>query len=219
MGSADAKKATTSAAVEPGPGQGTRLLLVRHGQSTWNAEGRWQGQADPPLTGLGRRQAAAAAARIGAVDAIVSSTQERAAETAIILSKALGIGPVIAFDGLRERNAGPWSGLTRAEIDAAYAGFLENDERPEGYETDASLLTRTLDALDQVAQANVDSTVVVVTHGGVIHNLEMHLGLEVGRVPNLSGRIIHLGVDGWVAGEQLTLLDEESVTGGDPNRI
>ena len=50
----------------------TRILLVRHGESTWNADGRWQGQADPPLSDLGRSQAAEAAAKVGTVDAIVT---------------------------------------------------------------------------------------------------------------------------------------------------
>ena len=49
----------------------TQLLVVRHGQSEWNAIGRWQGHADPALTELGRRQAYVAAASIGAVDGIV----------------------------------------------------------------------------------------------------------------------------------------------------
>lgn len=201
------------------PRSGTSLLLVRHGQSTWNAEGRWQGQADPPLSSFGRQQAATAAARIGAIDAIVSSTQQRAAETAAIISDALGIGPVIGFDGLRERSAGPWSGLTRDQIDIDYPGFLEHDRRPPGYESDASLLERTLDALHRIADRHRNATVVVATHGGVIHNLEQHLGLDEGRVPNLSGRVVLRGQSGWVAGAKLTLLDENLVTGGDPRRL
>ena len=52
------------------------MLVVRHGQSTWNAEGRWQGQADPPLTELGERQAGDAAERVGMVDAIYASRSE-----------------------------------------------------------------------------------------------------------------------------------------------
>ncbi len=56
----------------------SRLLLVRHGQSEWNAAGRWQGQADPPLTDLGRAQARAAARAIGGVDAVFASDLQRA---------------------------------------------------------------------------------------------------------------------------------------------
>ncbi len=196
------------------------LLLVRHGQSTWNAEGRWQGQADPPLSELGREQARLASERIGAVDAVVSSTQQRALETALIIAAAIGVGPVLTDDGLVERNAGPWSGLTRPEIDRDYPGYLAEDRRPDGYETDASLLDRNLAALHRIADEQVAaSTVLVATHGGVIHNLEAHLGLEVGRVPNLSGRILNRTDGDWQPGEQLTLLDDDLLTGGDPNRV
>src|SRR3546814_14677380 len=68
----------------------TRVLLVRHGQSEWNATGRWQGQADPPLTDLGRAQAHHAARSLGVVDAIVASDLQRAADTAPIISGELG---------------------------------------------------------------------------------------------------------------------------------
>src|SRR5687767_12818211 len=95
----------------------TRVLLVRHGQSTWNAEGRWQGWADPPLSELGATQALTAANHVEHVDAVVSSDLVRARETAEIIAKALGIAEVEAFRGLRERGAGDWTGLTRPEIE------------------------------------------------------------------------------------------------------
>src|SRR4029078_7240591 len=90
-------------------GMPPRVLLARHGQSEWNAVGRWQGQADPPLSDLGRKQALVAADRIGTVDVIVSSDLERAVQTAFIISEALGVGPVITNELLRERDAGEWS--------------------------------------------------------------------------------------------------------------
>src|SRR3954452_11777953 len=79
-----------------------RLLLVRHGQSEWNAVGRWQGQADPPLTELGRAQARAAARAIGELDAVFSSDLRRARETAEVIAECIGVGPVISDAGLRE---------------------------------------------------------------------------------------------------------------------
>lgn len=196
----------------------TTLLLVRHGQSLWNAEGRWQGQADPALSALGQEQANVAASRIGAVDAIASSPQQRALQTALAISEATGVGPVVVVDDLKERSAGPWSGLTRPEIEAAYPNFLRDDKRPEGYESDESLLARTLPALEQLAIEYAGSTLLVATHGGVIHNLEEHFDLEIGRVPNLSGRVL-FHEDGWRAGDQITLLDEDLLTGGDPQRV
>src|SRR3546814_4832807 len=69
-----------------GSGVMTRVLLVRHGQSEWNATGRWQGQADPPLTDLGRAQAYHAARPLGADDAIVATDMQHAADTAPITS-------------------------------------------------------------------------------------------------------------------------------------
>src|SRR5207302_10768657 len=112
----------------------TRLLLVRHGESEWNAVGRWQGWADPPLSELGQRQAAVAARAVGAVDAIVSSDLQRASQTAAIIAGELGIGPVVVDVALRERAAGTSTGLTRDEIDEQFPGSLANGERPDGYE-------------------------------------------------------------------------------------
>ena len=104
----------------------TRVLLVRHGQSEWNAVGRWQGQADPPLTDLGRaagrgrrRTRSAPSTRSFASDL------QRAAETAAIIAGELGVGPVVLDPDLRERDAGEWSGLTRAEIEERCPGYLE----------------------------------------------------------------------------------------------
>ncbi|MBA2326593.1 MAG: histidine phosphatase family protein, partial [Actinobacteria bacterium] len=71
----------------------TRLFLVRHGESTWNADGRWQGQADPPLSALGEEQACDAAARLaaGGFSRVVASDLQRARRTAEILAEALGL--------------------------------------------------------------------------------------------------------------------------------
>ena len=118
----------------------TRLLLVRHGQSTWNESGKWQGQADPPLTELGERQAGDASERVGMVDAIYASDLERASKTAgIIASSRLG-SDVLLDPRLRERHAGPWQGLTQDEIEAGWPGFLAEERRPEGYEDDVHVL-------------------------------------------------------------------------------
>ena len=120
----------------------TRLLLVRHGQSEWNALGKWQGQADSPLTDTGRQQARKAGSSVGKFDAIFSSDLQRAAETAVIISEILGIGPVLVESGLQERCAGLWQGLTREEIEKGWPGALISGERPEGYESDDQVLFR-----------------------------------------------------------------------------
>ena len=71
------------------------LLLARHGQSEWNAVGRWQGQEDPPLSELGRAQARGAATHAGSFDALFASDLERAHHTATIIGEGIGVGPVI----------------------------------------------------------------------------------------------------------------------------
>src|SRR3546814_20911924 len=88
----------------------TRVLLVRHGQSAWNATGRWQGQADPPLTDLGRAQAHHADRSLRVVDAIVASDLQRAAATALIISGELGPCPVVDAEGPGARSAGTTHG-------------------------------------------------------------------------------------------------------------
>jgi broad specificity phosphatase PhoE len=189
----------------------TRLLLVRHGQSTWNENGRWQGQADPPLTELGERQASDAAERIGMVDAIYASDLERASHTAGIIAARLG-SDVLLDPRLRERHAGPWQGLTKAEIEADWPGFLDSGERPDGYEDDVYVLARALLSLRDIATAHAAGEVLVVTHAGVIRTLERHLGADDGLLPNLGGRWFDL-VDGDPRlGDRVELLPEDEIT-------
>jgi probable phosphoglycerate mutase len=189
-----------------------RLLLARHGESEWNAEGRWQGRADPPLSGHGRKQAALAVDRLGVVDAIVSSTLQRALETAMIISEGLGVGPVVLAPELAERDAGEWQGLTRAEIEAAFPGYLDSHRRPPGYELDEPLVERVLAALVAVCRDVPGDDLLVVTHGGVINALERHLGLEWQRVPNLGGRWFVWNDGDLHLGDRIELIDHEAVT-------
>ena len=202
-----------------------RLLLVRHGQSEWNADGRWQGQADPPLSDLGRRQALAAGAAIGAVDAVVASPLERAFLTASAISESVGVGPVLVDADLMERHAGDWQGLNRAQIDEQYPGYLDDQgdhrRRPPGWEHDDVLLQRVLRAIDRIATdlAGADD-VVVVTHGGVIYAVERHLGAGFERIPNLGARWVAIGEGGRLSlGERLLLIDPDEVLATNPGQI
>ncbi len=168
------------------------MLLVRHGQSEWNAEGRWQGRADPALSDLGRLQARHAAGRVGTVDVIVASPLTRALHTATIISEALGVGPVVLEPDLVERDAGEWSGLTKAEIEVRYPGDLDAQRRPPGYEPDESVLARVTAALDRIEATYRGGQVLVLTHGGVVYVLEEAHGEQAGRLPNLGGRpLVH----------------------------
>ncbi len=190
----------------------TRILLLRHGQSEWNAQGRWQGQADPPLSDLGRQQAFTASQRLGTVDAIITSDLQRALHTARILSEQLGVGPVMVEPLLRERDAGEWSGLTRDEIEQQWPGYLEAHRRPPGYEDDEDLLVRTHAALDAVEREFRGGEVVVVAHGGLVYALEREHGLPFERLANLGARWMDHDGERLVLGERVVLVDDEDIT-------
>ena len=198
-----------------------RLLIVRHGESTWNSEGRWQGQADPPLSALGEQQARDAARHLAkhpegelAIDAVWSSDLLRAARTADIVAAELGL--TVRLDPrLRERDAGEWQGLTRDEIEHDWPGALAAHERPPGFEHDDALLVRVRAAVDDIAVAHPGQAVLAVAHGGVVRTLERHLGDDDrGLLANLGGRWFRLDGTGSEPslGERVLLLEEAAVT-------
>jgi broad specificity phosphatase PhoE len=210
----------------------TRILLVRHGESIWNADGRWQGQADPPLSERGQRQAVDAAAAIGTVDAIVTSDLERAAETGAIIARILGLDHVATEPRLRERDAGSLSGLTRPEIHERFPGLLPDDPAghqpgddghprwPDDWEPDAALWERVEVALAAIGRLVPDGDVVVVTHGGVIYAIERHLGGNGrGRLANLDATWISVEGDRFRLGERLSLIDPADTLAIEPDRI
>lgn len=203
----------------------SRLLLVRHGQSTWNADGRWQGRADPPLSGLGVRQAEAVAAALAPggtsgyeVDALWTSPLARARRTSEIVGELLGLSMVVDAR-LEERDAGEWTGLTRVEIEAAWPGYLADYRRPPGFELDENLVVRALEALAEIAAAAGVETGLVITHAGVIRAVERHLGGESQPVPNLGGRELTPGPGGLELGDQLLLVDPAAVEVTTPRQI
>jgi broad specificity phosphatase PhoE len=190
----------------------TRVLLMRHGQSEWNAIGRWQGQADPPLSDLGRRQAREAARAIGAVDAVWSSDLQRAAETAAIISTDIGVGPVVLDPDLRERDAGEFSALTRAEIEERFPGYLADHRRPPGWEPDEHLLDRALRVVHEIAAVVPGGDVLAVTHGGLVYTLEAHLGAAHARLANTEGRWLAVDRKRLRLGDRILLADPEDLT-------
>ncbi len=192
------------------------LLLVRHGQSTWNAETRWQGQADPPLSDLGERQARAAVAAVAGfgITRIVASDLGRARRTAELVAPP---GVAVQVDpALRERHAGDWTGLTRAEIEARYPGWIDEHRSPPGFEDDEPLLARVLPLLEGLFEdPDAPRATLVLTHGGVIRTIERHLGAPSAPVPNLGGRWVHVEATGP---EQPLLLGDREVL-VDPNAV
>lgn len=173
------------------------LLIFRHGQSTWNAERRWQGQANPPLSPHGRDEAAEAAHilhRRGFLSSpIFSSDLDRAAETARALAEVVS-GEVHLDERLRERHAGEWQGFTHEEIEARWPGWLGDRMRPEGFESDDSIRARVFAALSEI---HASGTRVVVSHGGVMRLIARSYGDENLIPRNLDGiRIVWPPEDG-----------------------
>jgi probable phosphoglycerate mutase len=201
-----------------------RLLLVRHGQSTWNAEQRWQGQADPPLSPLGERQASAAGAAVQhlALTRIVTSDLVRARRTAELLAPP---GTAVTADpALRERHAGDWTGLTRAEIDEQYPGWIDDHRSPSGFEGDEPLLERLLPVVEALlTDPDAPAATLAVTHGGVIRTIERHFGAPSTPVPNLGGRWLHVEagrVDATILlGDREVLVDPDAVALTVPDQL
>jgi broad specificity phosphatase PhoE len=179
----------------------TRLWLIRHAQSTWNAAGRWQGQADPPLSERGRRQAQALAEglRGEGIELLVASDLRRAAETAEIVAQGLGLA-VRLEPRLRELDAGAWSGLLRAEIAERDGEALRrfDGEDPEaragGAESRADVKQRGSDALRAWLSAAGDQRLAVLSHEGVLGSLLP--GLQLGNAEWRVAERAELDLDG-----------------------
>jgi len=189
----------------------TRLLVVRHGQSEWNATGRWQGRADPPLTDEGRRQSKVAGGALGTFDAVVASPLLRAVETATIIAERLGIGPVLTDPDLVERDAGEWQGLTRSQIQEEWPGFLDDGRRPPGYEPGDAMLTRALSVLERISERMGDGDVLVVSHGGIVYALEEACRKPWRRLPNLGARWFEVSGGDLSAGPRVDLVPDGTV--------
>jgi broad specificity phosphatase PhoE len=146
-----------------------RLLLIRHGESTWNAEHRLQGQADPPLSPLGREQAAALLPFLDAIPAHrLSSDLTRAVQTA----EALGLGGAPTDPRWREIDIGDWAGHTLDELDPAdVAAWQRGELAPPNAETFAELQARVAAAVDELRGKDA----IVVTHGGCVRAATAHL--------------------------------------------
>jgi broad specificity phosphatase PhoE len=149
--------------------------LVRHGESTWNSVGRFQGGLDTPLSPRGHAQAAALAdgLTLTRFEALYTSPLSRARETAAACGAALGLEPV-ALDSLREVGLGDWEGLTLETVLAQdgerYGRWLEApvDHPPPGGEPMVSLAGRVGAALAELCSQHPEGRVLVISHGGAI---------------------------------------------------
>ena len=153
----------------------TRVCLIRHGETDWNAEGRLQGTQDIPLNAAGLRQARAAARALCGqrFDAIYSSDLARARVTAEIIAAELGL-PVQLNTALRERHFGPLQALTHAEAAVQHSELhqriraRETALRPAGGESLEDLLSRVQTVLETLATQHAGQTLLIVSHGGVL---------------------------------------------------
>lgn len=150
----------------------TRLIIWRHGNTDWNAEGRFQGQTDVPLNDLGRSQAAAAALLLAVMEpsAIYASDLQRARNTADALATPVGL-PVVEDARLRERHYGEFQGLTNPEIAARFpeAHARWSSGNPDvgcGVERNDDVGKRVGESLREIADRHTGELVVVATHGG-----------------------------------------------------
>jgi broad specificity phosphatase PhoE len=176
----------------------TTFYLIRHGETDWNLNGRWQGHTDVPLNEVGRAQARRLAARLRAdgarFDALYSSDLQRAWETAHAVAVALDLTPQ-PLPALREIDVGAWGGLTRAEVIARDGEVYERIRSGEdlargGAERFLDLYTRVVAAVEHLADQQPGRTLALVTHGGPVRALLMHAAREKA---GLNLQRVHIG--------------------------
>lgn len=187
----------------------TRLLLVRHGETVWNLDGRCQGHTDVPLSEVGRRQALALRQALAkeAVQAAYASDLSRAWETAQICLHGLPVD-VVAEPRLRERSYGQWEGKTRQEVELLTGGAASPPALGDGEvvryggESWPQVQERVTAALRDILCRHSGQTVVIVGHGGSLRALTLDLlGLPAEarrhlRTDNAGMSEIHAGLAG-----------------------
>jgi broad specificity phosphatase PhoE len=151
----------------------TEILLVRHGETDWNRDERFQGQANPPLNETGRAQAVELSVALAAtpLSAVYASPLQRAIVTAKIIAAPHGLEPVTVAQ-LLEMYDGSWEGLTRAEVEARfpdqYARWLDHRRGPDDGESYEELGRRVVPALLEIGGAHTNGRILAVTHAGPI---------------------------------------------------
>lgn len=212
--------------------QSTEFVFIRHGQTDWNLEHRFQGQSDPPLNDTGKRQAVRLAQRLASepADHLVSSDLLRARQTAEPLAQAWGLKPLLRA-GLREQSFGSMEGLrvpqVQAQHPALWAEWIQagaDFALPGGGESHRQFSARVLADVDALAQAFPGQRLAVVTHGGVldmlwraVHQLPLD-GLRSCEIPNtginrlrwVDGRLALLQ---WADAEHLADMPFQPQTG------
>lgn len=143
----------------------TTLYLVRHGETDWNSQGRFQGRAEIELNEKGKKQAAECTKYLKnfSFDAILTSPLSRAVQTANIISKEMGIKEVTIITGLIEKDMGEATGLSSEERKSRFKdGIIPKAETRE------QIKKRVFDTLNLIDELYTDKNLIVVTHGGII---------------------------------------------------
>jgi len=189
----------------------TQFIVVRHGETAWNAQGRIQGHLDSPLNEEGLAQALLVGERLGheVFDHFYCSDLGRALQTAQPIADRSGKAPV-STPRLRERNLGVFQGLTSAECEKAHPddyrrfhGRDPNHAMPGG-ESIRALYDRVSGLFEQLAQQHAGARIVVVTHGGVLDALHRHvMGIPLDRprdfpIYNASLNWMRREASGWL---------------------
>nr|XP_027077489.1 phosphoglycerate mutase-like protein 4 [Coffea arabica]XP_027078174.1 phosphoglycerate mutase-like protein 4 [Coffea arabica] len=187
------------------------IVVIRHGETEWNADGRIQGHLDVELNDVGREQATAVAERVSKefkVSAVYSSDLKRAFETAQIIASSCGGLQVLEDPDLRERHLGDLQGLVVREAakssSKAYRAFVSkrrDEEIPGGGESLDQLYQRCTSSLQRIANKHIGERVVAVTHGGVIRALHRRAsshGRSAGKIMNTCVNVFQLSdEDEW----------------------
>ncbi|GAA4535496.1 MULTISPECIES: histidine phosphatase family protein [Nonomuraea] len=182
-----------------------RIVCLRHGQTLWNVEHRFQGHSDIPLDETGQAQAARAASLLASLrpTLIVSSDLQRANDTALALGRVTGIEVAVDKD-FRERGGGEWEGLTRQEIAERWPREYVAWEAPGG-EAVTDVAVRVAAAMRRwAAKLDDDGLLVVASHGAALRlgicellRLPLELWSAIGGLGNCSWSVLHEGRSGW----------------------
>lgn len=179
--------------------------MWRHGQTEWNLRRRFQGQTDVALDEVGQGQAARAARLLAALapEAIVASDLRRASDTAQALARVAGL-PVTLDPAFRERDMGPWEGLTGTEVERRFPEEWSTRQPTDG-ESYEHVGERVTDAvLRWLEKVSSDGTLVVVTHGAAARSgiacllgLPVELWSRIGPLANCCWSVVGEGRGGW----------------------
>lgn len=183
----------------------TEFVLIRHGETDWNLQGRLQGRTDVPLNDIGREQALQVVddLRDTGWDVVLASPLQRAWQTAVIITSALGMDKslIITNPDLRERSYGAVEGLTVAERDARYPDHIW-----PGAESTPDLNERAERAMTEFATLYAGKRILIVAHGGwiraalrVVSNHDKHVTDR--SIPNVSRSYVSHDGEQWHVGE------------------